>query len=60
MTIKKHTHAQHINKKNNMDTTTIESTYKPINFHMKYQGEGTLINECKSQPGMGLPRNTQP
>lgn len=38
------THNQHINNRNNKDTTTIESPYKPVHLHMKYQGQGTLIN----------------
>ena len=58
VTVIKHTHNQHITNINNKDTTTIKSTYKPVHLHMKYQGERTLINECKSQPGMGLPRTT--
>lgn len=42
-----------------MHTTTIKSTCKPINLHMKYQGKETLINECKIQPDMRLPRTTR-
>ena len=27
---------------------------------MKYQGEEIITNECKSKPGLGLPRTIEP
>lgn len=55
----KHTHNQHITNVTENDTTTITITYEPVLLHMKYHGEGALINECIRQLGHGFPKTTR-
>ena len=38
-----------------MHITTIQAIYKLVHLHVKYQRQEAIINERKSQPGMGLP-----
>jgi len=42
------THNHHITNINNKDIKTIIVSYKPIYLYMKYQGERSYYNECKS------------